>query len=163
MASLNLQVLMPGSGLAATRRPRPEQRPQTHLQRRRRRSAPRPAAASSAAPGRARPPAPARASPAPSPPAPSAPPRGADLAALFASDSPSQAPAQLRERFGVEGYVEFYTGEGGLPLCFLHHPSGHSVEVYLQGASVTRWLDAGRRDLLMPRPDAVYRRGAAIK
>lgn len=90
-----------------------------------------------------------------------------DLAALFAAEPPPggfQAPRELSRRFGVEGFVEFYSGEGGLPLAFLHHPSGHSVEVYLQGATVTRWLDGARRDLLMPpRADAVFRRGAAIR
>lgn len=101
---------------------------------------------------------------APSISAPTAP---ADLPALFAREAPPggwQQPQDLSSRFGVEGFVEFYAGEGGLPLCFLHHPSGHSVEVYLQGATVTRWLDGARRDLLMPpRPDAAFRLGAAIR
>jgi hypothetical protein len=91
----------------------------------------------------------------------------ADLATLFAAHAPAstgpQSPEQLTARFAVQGFVEFARGEGGLTLALLHHPCGHTVEVYLQGATVTRWLDGARRDLLMPRPDATFRRGAAIK
>jgi hypothetical protein len=90
-----------------------------------------------------------------------------NLTARFAAEAPPggfQTPRELARRFGAEGFVEFYSGEGGLPLAFLHHPSGHSVEVYLQGATVTRWLDGARRDLLMPpRAGAAFRRGHAIR
>lgn len=69
----------------------------------------------------------------------------------------------LNEAHGIEGFVEFYRAEGGHPACYLFHPSGHTLEVYLRGARAARWLDAAGRDLLFTPPGAGVGEGQAVE
>lgn len=39
---------------------------------------------------------------------------------------------QLNDSHGIDGFVEFYMAEGGLPACYLFHPSGQTLEIILQ-------------------------------
>jgi glucose-6-phosphate 1-epimerase len=71
--------------------------------------------------------------------------------------------ANLNATYGLPSFVEFYVGEGGLPAAYLLHPRGHTAEVYLHGATVTRWLDDAGANLLFLRPDAVFDGVAPIK
>jgi hypothetical protein len=39
---------------------------------------------------------------------------------------------ELNAKYGFKSLVEFYEAENGLPACYLLHPRGHILEVYLQ-------------------------------
>ena len=39
---------------------------------------------------------------------------------------------ELNEKHGLRGLVEFYEAEEGQPACYILHPSGHTLEIYLQ-------------------------------
>lgn len=49
--------------------------------------------------------------------------------------------------FAIPGTVAIAPGKGGLPKVALTHRSGASAEVYLHGAHVTSWRDAGGNEL----------------
>jgi glucose-6-phosphate 1-epimerase len=54
-------------------------------------------------------------------------------------------------------------GEGGLPRVVLAAPNGARAEVYLQGAHVARWMDAGEGDVLYLSPRSRFAPGEAIR
>ncbi|WIA17434.1 hypothetical protein OEZ85_014284 [Tetradesmus obliquus] len=76
--------------------------------------------------------------------------------------SRSRLVNRLNAEHGVEDFVEFYEAAGGLPAVYLMHPRGHTVEIHLQGATITRWLKEDGTDLLFTRSDAVFEEGEAI-
>jgi hypothetical protein len=39
---------------------------------------------------------------------------------------------ELNEKHGFRGLVEFYEAEEGQPACYILHPRGHTLEIYLQ-------------------------------
>eukprot|EP00879_Flechtneria_rotunda_P027491 GHRR01029453.1.p1 GENE.GHRR01029453.1~~GHRR01029453.1.p1 ORF type:complete len:579 (+),score=190.72 GHRR01029453.1:283-2019(+) len=77
--------------------------------------------------------------------------------------SRSQYIYRLNAEHSIEGFVEFYqSAAGGLPVCYLMHPRGHTLEIHLQGATITRWLQPDGTDLLFMRSDAEVEAGAPI-
>jgi len=50
-----------------------------------------------------------------------------------------------------------------MPACYLFHPSGQTLEVHLQGATVRRWLDVQGKNLLFNPPDEELRPGMPIR
>ncbi len=54
-------------------------------------------------------------------------------------------------------------GEGGLRRIVLASPGGGRAEVYLQGAHVARWTDAGEGDVLYLSPRSRFAPGEAIR
>ncbi|MHB0935611.1 MAG: D-hexose-6-phosphate mutarotase [Armatimonadota bacterium] len=49
---------------------------------------------------------------------------------------------ELQSQFGVQGAVNFSTGNNGLPTVQLTHRSGAGAEVYLHGAHITSWTNS---------------------
>jgi hypothetical protein len=46
---------------------------------------------------------------------------------------------RLNEQHGATGFFEFYqSAASGQPVAYLMHPSGHTLEIQLQGATITR-------------------------
>ena len=58
--------------------------------------------------------------------------------------------------------MEFKEGRGGLPCAVLTHASGTSAEVYLHGANVLSWKQAGGSECLYVRPDAKFDKSKPI-
>jgi hypothetical protein len=57
---------------------------------------------------------------------------------------------QLNAQHGAEGYFEFYEeGGSGQPVAYLMHPRGHTLEIQLQGATITRCGRAAGGGLLL--------------
>jgi glucose-6-phosphate 1-epimerase len=54
-------------------------------------------------------------------------------------------------------------GEGGLPRVVLTAPNGSRAEIYLHGAHVARWTDAGEGDVLYLSPRSRFEPGEAIR
>ncbi len=72
---------------------------------------------------------------------------------------PNSYIKKLNDDHGIDGFVEFYMTESGMPACYLFHPSGQTLEVMLQGATVHRWLDVNGRNLLFNPPDEELKPG----
>ena len=73
-----------------------------------------------------------------------------------------QTATELQREFGIEGSVEFGSGEGGLPCVVLSHACGAEATVYLYGACVASWIQPGGHEVLYVRPDAVFDRSKPI-
>tara|TARA_B110001452_G_scaffold148979_1_gene124004 strand:+ start:2675 stop:3571 length:897 start_codon:yes stop_codon:yes gene_type:complete len=59
--------------------------------------------------------------------------------------------------------VSVGVGRGDLPMARMHHPSGATAEVYLQGAHVTSWRPADGEERLFVSSASLFEAGAAIR
>eukprot|EP00878_Enallax_costatus_P015430 GHUV01016163.1.p1 GENE.GHUV01016163.1~~GHUV01016163.1.p1 ORF type:complete len:265 (+),score=53.69 GHUV01016163.1:456-1250(+) len=78
------------------------------------------------------------------------------------SRSRSRFVNRLNQEHGIEDFVEFHQADGGLAAAYIMHPNGHTLEIHLQGATITRWLTPEGRDLLFTRSDVTYAPGVPI-
>ena len=68
---------------------------------------------------------------------------------------------QLAAEFGVRGIVDFVE-EGGLAKAVVSQ-GGMQGELFLQGATVTRWQPAGERPVIFTSPNAIFAAGTAVR
>jgi len=69
---------------------------------------------------------------------------------------------ELNDSFGIDGHVDFRTGEGDLPQAVISNPLA-SAEVYLHGAHVTAFQPRGAEPLLWMSDRAEFRADKAIR
>jgi len=68
---------------------------------------------------------------------------------------------ELRAKFGIAGVLDF-ANEGELVKAVVSR-DGMQGELFLQGATVTRWAPAGQRPVIFTSPKAIYAPGTAIR
>jgi len=69
----------------------------------------------------------------------------------------------LNAAHGVQGFVHFEAGEGGLPKAVLTNPAaGSKLEVYLYGAHITSWTTSHGEQLFMSKK-SIFGQGKAIR
>ncbi|GMH38398.1 hypothetical protein BSKO_06282 [Bryopsis sp. KO-2023] len=69
---------------------------------------------------------------------------------------------ELMYDWHIPEFVWFEEGEGGLPVVRMAHPNGEEIKIHLQGACITSWKRADRKEALLVRPDAVFKKGERI-
>src|SRR5262249_58589052 len=68
---------------------------------------------------------------------------------------------QLAADFGIRGVVDF-AEEGGLVKAVVSQ-GGMQGELFLQGATVTRWHPAGAQPVIFTSPNAIFAPGTAVR
>lgn len=68
---------------------------------------------------------------------------------------------QLAAEFGIRGVVDF-AEEGGLAKAVVSQ-GGMQGELFLQGATVTRWHPAGAQPVIFTSPNAIFAPGTAVR
>jgi glucose-6-phosphate 1-epimerase len=68
---------------------------------------------------------------------------------------------ELRAKFGIAGVLDF-ADEGELVKAVITR-DGMQGELFLQGATVTRWAPSGQRPVIFTSPKAIYAPGTAIR
>lgn len=68
---------------------------------------------------------------------------------------------QLAAEFGIKGVLDF-AEEGGLAKAVVSD-GGMQGELFLQGATVTRWQPAGQRPVIFTSPNAIFAPGTAVR
>lgn len=68
---------------------------------------------------------------------------------------------ELKAKFGITGVLDF-VNEGELVKAVVSR-DGMQAELFLQGATVTRWAPAGQRPVIFTSPKAIYAPGTAIR
>lgn len=63
---------------------------------------------------------------------------------------------ELNRHYGIGESVVFVDGNGKLPKAILRDASGHELEVYLYGSTITAWKTPKGRDLLYLSPKADF-------
>lgn len=69
----------------------------------------------------------------------------------------------LNASFGKEDAIRFTGGESGWCKALMKERGGHTLELYLYGATITRWRDPSSKDLLFTSSKAVFAGGKAIR
>lgn len=69
----------------------------------------------------------------------------------------------IKKELYIEGFVNFESGEGGLPKAVLTNPSTASkLEVYLYGAHISSWVTKNGEHIFMSKK-AIFANGKAIR